>query len=382
MTAPATYTQQPGAGPAAAPQGWPAPPAQSPYVPNGLPQPQPGGGGVGWNTPGAGWNLPPAGWGQPPAGWQGQSPQYQQGQQAPTSAPAQPQAQAQPSGLSMSSVIPQGDPNFPPELHGRTLGDAFRFYNIMKDHFQANPPGRQQPAGRQPSTMQSMPGQAGQPTGVQGQGQGQQPQGQPQAGQLTAAEFWRDPVNNIRALIQESLQPVTQASVQQQAQQVYQQVAAQNPDWRQYEGAIAQMASQADPHLLTNPEAWQRIYWMAKGQALSQGGQRQIPAQTGGYQGPGQVSPAPQQFFTEAPTPPTPQSGAQQPTPLQVQMAQKFGQPLEVYMAHTGGRVPPPQQRAPQGPMMAWNGQGWQPVAPPNYNGAGFQPPVEVPRGY
>lgn len=365
MTAPATYTQQPGAGPAAAPQGWPAPPAQSPYVPNGLPQPpqQGWGGGVAGQQ----------GYGQAAFGYQPQ-PQPQAHQPAPAAQPAQP------AGLSMSSVIPQGDPNFPPELHGRTLGDAFRFYNIMKDHFQANPPGRQQPAGRQPSTMQSMPGQAGQPTGVQGQGQ--QPQGQPQAGQLTAAEFWRDPVNNIRALIQESLQPVTQASVQQQAQQVYQQVAAQNPDWRQYEGAIAQMASQADPHLLTNPEAWQRIYWMAKGQALSQGGQRQIPAQTGGYQGPGQVSPAPQQFFTEAPTPPTPQSGAQQPTPLQVQMAQKFGQPLEVYMAHTGGRVPPPQQRAPQGPMMAWNGQGWQPVAPPNYNGAGFQPPVEVPRGY
>lgn len=318
-------------------------------------------------------------------------PQQQPGQQ-----PAQQPAPQQQVGFDPNARI--SGPGFPPELQGKTVGEAMRYYQVMREDFVSrNRPGQQQqPAPQQPAPQpQGGPrNQYGQPTTQSGQpalqtnGAPQDQQGQPLQ-------------QMVQQAVAEALRPVQNVSVG----TVYQQVASRFPDWVQHDSEIQQALVGADPSQLLNPIVWESAYYLVKGRKASQGQQPQQqsyqaprnepqpqapawqngmpvdsrgqPIQVGGYpqqqQPVNQGYPQQQQYFVESPTPQPPAQGGQYGSaPQDEHWAKKFGIPVDEYRAWKGGNVPPPGQPQQQGQYYQPN-QFQQPV---QQFGAPQQPPM------
>lgn len=322
----------------------------------------------------------------PPQGWQPQQPQNQQ-QPAPGQQPA-------PAGLDMNARL--SGPSIPQELQGKTVGEALRYYGVMRQDFinrNYSQNNAQQPQGQAPQAQpQQQPQQQFAP---------RQQNGQYAPQQQTQAPAFQPTEDSVRRIAQEAaaaaMAPVAQVS----AGTVYDQVSRSFPDWAQYDAEIRQtLANPENPSVLLNPEIWKSAYFLAKGKALSEGrvqqpqvGPQNAPVNQYGntiqsppqpvqqpqyqqpYQGqpqyqqpaqPQQVDqwgrpiappPQPQQYFVESPTPTPPQApafGTQQPGapgPQDEIMARRFGMSVDAYRQWKGGNVPPMQ--APAQPIYA-----------------------------
>lgn len=290
----------------------------------------------------------------------------------------QPQIQGQPAvppldprpvtGAELNRRIQHGDQNFPPELWGRTMGEAMRYYSIMRQDFI-----RQQQAGQRQPQLQ---GQPQQPQAAPQQPQyqpAQQPQPQqptgyipPQPQQPVEVPLTLDAVQRVvEQTLSRAMAPMAQAS----AVSVQQQMRQRFPDWAQHEQAILAELQGADPSQLLNPQLWESAYYFVKGKWATENPQRQQmvfmdqhrqppinQASSGGpiYQ------PVPAEFFSEAPTAPNQQTAnGQLNDPMDEVYARRFGMPVEEYRAWKGGRVPVPQrqQQPPQQPN--GTGRGW-----------------------
>jgi hypothetical protein len=331
------------------------------------------------------------GWAPAPAPYPQAQPQYQ---------PQQPYPQA-PAPIDMNARI--SGPQFPRELQGRTMQEAFQYYNIMREDFLRNQQARQ--AGQQPQ-------QPGQPQGGQPQyqqpGQSQQPapgSAQPRVPQQqdTMQQFVQDAV---RQVMPEMLAPIVIPQQQKLMQDTYVAATQRHPDWVQFDADIRQSLQGADAAVLANPAAWDAAYFHAKGKALSQRapqnmGQQFNPPQQGGSAPPmppgypqqpqwggHQVAPQQQpQAFVESPTPQAPYQGSPNSAdPRDEVFAKRFGMPLEAYRAGkpmpgtTQAPIPllrMPQQAAFQGGPQAPQAPQWGPP-PQTFQPYGYQPQAPV----
>lgn len=231
-------------------------------------------------------------------------------------------------------------PGVPPELQGRTLAEGLQSYGMMR---QVVLQGQQRPA---PQVQQ------------------QAPQGATPAQQVGAAaqpkSFWADPEGAIERIVDQRLAPVTQQSQLQAVQGARDTVAAQFPQFSQYEGLVLQKMQGLSPDVLANPKAWEIAFQQVVGEvALSggrfpTGGQQQAnghlqqPANNGwqpytqGQQNP-QGGPRLGDFFTEAPAANfagnAPNDGTYGLTPAQQEVARRFGYSNEQY-ARGAGMIP------------------------------------------
>jgi len=277
-------------------------------------------------------------------------------QQPQAPAPQAPQQPAQPQQIQdLNARIPVGDQRFPKELWGRTIGEALRWYNVLRDR-QAQQGQPQQPqapqAPQQPQAPQSPAGYT--------------PPQQPQAPQQPQGFDIEERVNTA---LQRALQPTYQVT----AQQTMNQVASEFGDWHQYHGQILEAIGGVPLEAMTNPETWRSAYFLVKGRALSSGQapahfqQPPMPQQHydngNGYNGgairtPPPPPPGTEGFFVEGPSAPPTNSG--QPNPMndpRVQLgARKFNLPVEEYVRWMNGNVPP--QRGPAPMLPPQGGQG------------------------
>lgn len=269
-------------------------------------------------------------------------PQYAPPPQAPVAPPPQPPG---PAFVDPNMRVQQGDQRFPPELWGKTMVEALRMWNVMKEDFlQRNVRQPQQPQPQQPQPQQLQQPQRPQQPQYPSVPRYQDP---PQTPQQTPEDVMRQAVREVLASEMPTyLAPMTQAT----AQSVYTSVRSEFPDWNQYDQEIlnaARAASQADPSSLVNPEFWRAAYYHTKGRALSQpGGQ----APQGG-------APPSDPFFTESPTAPVLRQQNGEPSandPRVLAMAARFGISPEEYLQWWAGKVPPPP--APTQPAGGSNG--------------------------
>lgn len=336
------YSQSPGSYP---PQF--LPPAPQQRAPQGAPQPQ------GFPAAPQFQPAPPGfvpaqgfavGFGQAQGQQQQPQPQpqpYPQQQQLPQGyAPQGPRVMLQ------DNMILDG-PDVPPELRGRTYGQAKQIYSALAQaHLQSQ--------GPRPPQQQQQP---------QGQPQGQQqPQGRP-----SAADFWRNPDEYLDRKLDDKLGPVIQGAVQQQVASARQQAASMIPDFAQLEGEIAQSMAGLDPRGLTDVNLWLAAADLARGRLARQGRLQPPQLQQGGVirppVGPGAsvpagaapipYSPPPQQvppyaFFTEQPSAPWGAAAAaagRVMTPEQRMYARKMGMSDQEYIDWSGGITPTQQWR-------------------------------------
>lgn len=347
----------------------------APYVPQGQPQPviptqQPG-----FAPPPAAY---PQGYGYPPAPQappQGYAPQGYAPQAPYPQAPQSPFGTSGIAGLDPNTRI--YGPQYPQELQGKTVGEAMRYYGIMREDFVRRnaPQYPQQPQGQPPAPAGGQPPQ-GQPPSAQPRGTGQ-PQGDPMRQYVADA---------VREVLPEALAPVVQPINQQNLERVYNSVKSRYPDWQQYEGEILQSLQGADMNTLNNPQSWEAAYRLAVGNRAVAARQGQAP-QGGppapGYQPYGYGQPqqpqyqppqalaymAPPPAFVEGPTPPAPSYGGPgapgSADPRDEMMAKRFGIDVNVYRSWKGGRVGfmrhPQAQHQPADP---W-GNPIPPTAPP-----------------
>lgn len=293
-------------------------------------------------------------------------------------APAQPPIQGQPAvppvdprpltGAELNRRIQHGDQNFPPELWGRTVGEAMRYYSIMRQDFvnrqraaQSQPQLQGQPAQPQPAQAPAQPQATPQPRSVGAPYP--EPSGyippQPQA----PVGFTLDDVQRVvRETLSQTMAPIAQASSGAVQQQMRQRFA----DWAQYEQEILAQLQGADPTALLNPELWVSAYYFVKGKVLTENPPRQPVVYDPAVPPPNRdgaiFQPVPQQFFSEAPSAPSSQPGlnGQVYDPMDEVFARRFGMSVEEYRQWKGGNVPVPQRAAQNGTGGQPPVQGWR----------------------
>lgn len=316
------------------------PPAQQQQQPqqqqNGLPAPQ-----VQPHQQQQGGFAAQLGYGQPQqqqGQWQqmGQQPQQQQ-------RPQQQQAQGQ---IQQDHLGRLWGPGLPPQLQGATYAQVQQALGLQGRSQQM-----QAPQGFQPQQVLQQPQQ---------QQQQQAPTQQGQVGaQAQARSFWSDPEGAIERIVESRLAPMTQQSQIQAVQSARDTVAAQYPEFQQYEADVIQRMQGLDPTLLGNPQAWRIAFEQAVGERYLQqqrgGGFRQLgngqSQQANGQAGvqgwqPYQAPNAPRlgDFFTESPSAGFSgmdgSFGQQQPqlSAAQAEVARRFGISGQQYLQGMGAR--------------------------------------------
>lgn len=317
-------------------------------------------------------------------------------QQQPQYAP-QPQYQPQQSPQVADPNTRLQGPGIPQELQGKTVGEAIRYYGIMREDFVRR---NQQPQYQAP---QQQP-QQGQPQYQPGQSQqpgfsSAQPRvpGQPQAPVDPMRQMIAD---SIREVLPDMLAPVVQPLQRQNVEQTYNSVRGRFQDWQQFEGEILASMQGATPDIINNPTAWEAAYFHAKGKAMSQPRQQPQwqPPQSlaGGPPLPPQYQPQQPQFqpqvpqyqpaqsqggyFVEGPTPPPPAYGGPSngADPRDELFARRFNVPVEVYRSWKA-----PQGQSPNLGLLPRQQNGAQPQGapqqplPPQFNSFGPQQPQQ-----
>lgn len=319
---------------------------------------------------------------QAPQGWQPPPVQQQQGQ---PQLPQQVQQQLQNGQLDMNARV--SGPGIPQELQGRTLGEVFRFYGVMREDFLAR-------ADREKQGFQQ-PQQQGQPQQqTPGSPQYRPPQQQYAPQQQQPQQISEDVIRRVAV---EAVAPYLQPMQQATAAQVESQVRARFPDWNNFDQAIRQQLQGASSEQLLQPGLWEAAYYLAKGRAASnpqqfqgqpQYQQQGVPVQNYQqppqqyYQQPQQGYQPPQQQgfgFVESPTPsaPTPgtNGGANSVGPHDEVMARRWNLPVEEFRAWKGGNVPPVGAQVQTQNQMQYPQQ--QPPQPPPYG----YPMTQTPNG-
>lgn len=342
---------------------------------------------------------------------------------APPAQPLPPQfgpGQPGTAGMDMNTRFPNAA-NIPEELRGRTLGEAMRYYGIMRTDFvqrHSQGGGNGAPAGVSPAPA----GAPGQPTS-----------GQPAPGVT-------DPIRRaVDEAVAAAMPRATGPAYDAAAMVAYDRVARSFPDWMHYDAEIKTMLQGSPPELIANPQTWELAYDTVRGRRMRQppqappgyppalppaggaggpflgggmgapnpgsygtspapgygnpgGGYGGYPTQAGGPPAP----PAP--YFSEAPTP-SAQNPAIPANPNDEVFARRFGMSVEQYraarqdpdaaarqalQARESGRPgqaqvpPPPGYGAP--PMMPQGVPGYgYPPAPNPWPGYGYPPAPPAP---
>lgn len=272
--------------------------------------------------------------------------------------PPNPPAPAAPrsiTGQDLNIRIAHGDPAYPKELWGKTLGEALRFYSIMREDFMR----RNQPGGGQPP-LQGDPGAPPAP-----------PAPAPRPAYVPPAPA-TPPAAGAPTFDEASLQRMIDGAVSRAfasspmavnvADQTHDRMKREYADWMHYDAEILQTLEGASAEQLANPETWRTAYFFIKGKKLSEnGGQppaptyqpdpHQPPIVFGSNNGQPIVSrpPAPPTsenptWFTEGPSaPPAANNGGMDPRndPRVQAMARRHGIPVDEYVQWLGGNVPP-----------------------------------------
>lgn len=267
-------------------------------------------------------------------------------------APAAPAPAGPASGVDPNQVIQPGS-GVPPELVGRTVGQAFQIYSALATEWlrrtpqgggtQAPPPAPGQPAPAQPGAAPGAP--------------------RPTAGAPPAGDFWRDPEGSIKRIVAESvaqqMAPVTQASQETEIIRARDIALAGIPDAQALWPEMVQALQGVDAAGLMNPQVWQRAADMARGTMMRAGTYR-APAPAAAPAAPSPASPngpftaaggrpsipagspgaavLPQvAFFVEGPS--TPQGGGAggSLSAEEADVASKFGMSPQDYQAWKGG---------------------------------------------
>lgn len=276
----------------------------------------------------------------------------QQFQQPQMGGPPQPQMypqqmqQPQRQTVQLTDDMVLDGPGVPPELRGRTQGDAMRLYRALSTDFQMRQRQQQTPAA------QSLAAQGLGATQLGGVAQPQvqspvQPPAQPQA------QFQQQLQQAVQAAVAPMLQPVVQQSQTQAIMQARQQAAQLIPDYQYLEADILQNLAGSSQEVLANPAMWQLAAHAARGARVAAGQyqpprqqpQMQLPGQQRQQFGPGMAAPAQPayQFFTESPTAPSGMmggygnGGVRTPTQEDQWYARAFNMPLQEYMAYKYG---------------------------------------------
>lgn len=314
------------------------------------------------------WGVPPQ---ASPQGWPAQQPQMpgQFGTPQQPQWPQQQQAQ-RPGTVSLDDNAILDGPAVPPELRGRTWGDARRLYSALSTDWLQRHGRPTTPAAQSLQAQGFMQPQA--PQGPQApQRPGFQPQGPqtpqaPMAAPADSRQFWANPDQRIAEVVgqvmEQRLGPMLQPMIarnQQGAILEARQVAATGTNDFQYlEPDIMQIVARANPADLQDPQVWISAADMARGRRLASGqyqpqqAQRpQVPGNPNGAgYGPGTSVPAPQgppvhSFFSESPSAPNVpgaygSSNGTQATQEDYHFAQKFQMPIQDYMSWKHGAQP------------------------------------------
>lgn len=313
--------------------------------PAGTPAPNPGVVLPGQNPPaaaqpGAETQHPSLSFPMPPASAPAQVPSV------PPAAAAAP-APSQPGRLALHDNMILDGEGVPPELRGRTWGQAKQVYAALADRYLATTAPATRPAQ---GTAPVSPAPAARPSAPAA----------PASGDET--DFWSDPRATIRKEVAETvgqaisqyLQPViqqSQASAVQQALGVAKQGIS---DWDQLEPIAIELMSAVPEQQRADPTSWINAARMARGIAMERGTYQTRPPQGGGNGngavpgtrvyappggGPGAAVPAyaappsPHSFFTEAPTPPMTQQTEETLTDEERFSARQFGMSEADYIA-------------------------------------------------
>lgn len=354
--------------------------------------------------PGYGYPAPPPAYPQP----------GQPGALPPQFGPGQPGT----AGMDMNTRFPNRQ-DIPEELRGRTLGEAMRYYGIMRTDFvQRHSPNNQPPGGAAPPA----PGQPGQSA-----------PGQPAPGQP-------DPIRRaVDEAMAAAMPRVTGPAYDAAAMVAYDRVARSFPDWQYYDAEIKTMLQGSPPELIANPQTWELAYDTVRGKRLRQpppapsaypgsgypgypppalppaggaggpfpglgapnpGSYGAPPAgyPNGGYPGaptypgyptPAGGPPAPAPYFSEAPTPSAP-NPAVPANPNDEVFARRFGMSVEQYRAARQDPDAAARQaiqardsgRPGQTPAPAPPGYGTPPMMPQGVPGYGYPPAPNPWPGY
>jgi hypothetical protein len=254
--------------------------------------------------------------------------------QAPQGTPQTPQISA---GADVNTRL--SGPNIPPELQGKTIGEALQTYAGMRQVVLQMVPGPQQPA------LPALPTPVPQPRPAAPVAQ---PAGPP-AGAVPEWD-WRYPQAAISAAVGRELDTRLAPLLQRESQNNVQAARAQMVQefggaWNQLAPMVEQRLAGADAEALQNPMIWRVATEAVVGQlalrsAQQQGAVAQV-AQTAVPQMRVQGQPMPNLngFFTEAPN-----TGAAPVAPAQLSAQQEWvrgqmGMTVDEYFAWSGGGV-------------------------------------------
>lgn len=268
--------------------------------------------------------------------------------------PAAPQALT---GAQLNVRIAHGDPAFPKELWGKTVGEAMRFYSIMREDFMRrnNPQNPQNPQNQQQPVTDpaAPPAPASQPRSYTPPA--------PLAATPPATGFDEA---SIGRMIQQAVASAFASSPMavQVAESTHDRMRREYRDWMTYDADILQTLEGASAEQLANPETWRTAYFFVKGRKLSEAGQNggqpiydqsaagTQPVVFGAPSGAPTITRPPNPptndnptWFTEGPSaPPASPAGGVDPRndPRVIAMAYKHGIPVDEYVQWLGGNVP------------------------------------------
>lgn len=261
----------------------------------------------------------------------------------PTAQPAPPIEPKMLTGADLNMRIKHGDPNFPNELWGRTVGDAMRYYSVMREDFKTR--NMRQPAP-QPTPAAPAP-----PTSEAPATRGYVPPAPAPAAPSGPAFDEERLVSLIRSTMRAELgqSPIAMAA----ADTVKVGMRSKYPDFAHYEQSVLEELRGADANILADPATWETAYFFVKGRAHATG--QGLPTAPVGSPGPvhgsrGELvtppvaAPGMPPYFAESPSapPPTAHGMAADPRldPQNILMARRHGIPIDEYVQWLNGNVP------------------------------------------
>lgn len=282
-------------------------------------------------------------------------------------------------GADLHIKIRPGDPAFPQEMWGKTIGEAMRYYSVMRQDFVRNndprrppqPPLAGEPAPGQPPAPAPAWGAA--PPAPRAPAPGYVPAGQAPAAPASYG------LEDVQRIVQDAVAAAMNSSpmVATSARTVRDGLRSRIPDWAQYSAEIEQELNGAPANALMDEGTWMAAYYYVKGKRMSQPGAAPVwqappahesfrdssgairtplpnpnapvaaaPAATSGQFQPVPLPAAPAAFFSEAPGPASPTAWGAAPDrrndPVVIYRARQFGIPVEEYIGWMDGKVPPP----------------------------------------
>lgn len=238
----------------------------------------------------------------------------------------------------MRARIPHGDQRWPKELWGREVGEAMRYYNVMRQDFiSRNQPGQPSAPAPQPvaPAAPAAPGYTP-PMAVRGDSDG---------GEDAALDARVERVMR-RVLGQSPMMHVAADSIKEKMRRTY-------PDFMQLEQQVLQELQALPNEMLADEGVWRSAYFLVRGRQGTEGYPAPAPVAPtpqphSGWNQPTSapiVTPPPPVYFAEASTAPSAVPGQGGPDPRNnpevIRQAQRFQMSVDDYVSFMHGNVPP-----------------------------------------